>query len=352
MGSDIIFHQLYESESSTYTYLIADKKTREAAIIDPVLETIERDLKLIKELDLKLMYILDTHIHADHITGAGILRKRTQAKTAVSEDAHVDCIDIPLTDGQELFLGDKKIKAISTPGHTNTCLTYLFEGMLFTGDALLIRGCGRTDFQQGSAEKLFNSVHDKLYKLADDTVIYPAHDYHGQTSTTIGLEKKFNPRLGQDKSENEFKKIMAELKLANPKKIHEAVPANLACGLGEEDRTRGGADSSIDISCEQVHAALPQISQGKVQLVDVRRADEFNNEFGHISGAKNITLGPQLTDYLNKGSRIEKIIFVCRSGGRSGAAVTESLKLGYKGANSMAGGMIAWNRKKLPLNKK
>ncbi len=230
MNSNIIFYQLFEHESSTYTYIIADKKTKETAIIDPVLETIDRDLKLINELGLKLKYVLDTHIHADHITGAGEIRKRTGAQTGVSKEAAVSCVDLPLEDGQELFLGDKKIKVIATPGHTNTCLTYAFEDMIFTGDALLIRGCGRTDFQQGSADKLFESVRTKLFSLSKDTKIYPAHDYKGLTSSTIEMEKQHNPRLGDHISKDEFKKIMSNLKLDNPKKIHEAVPANMACG--------------------------------------------------------------------------------------------------------------------------
>lgn len=188
MRQEIIFHQLFEAESSTYTYLIADSKSKEAAIIDPVLETVERDLKLIEEW-LEPIYIFQIHIHADHITGAGEIRKRTSAKTGVSQEAEVSCVDIPLEDGQELILGDKMIKIIATPGHTNTCLTYLFENMIFTGDALLIRGCGRTDFQQGNSDTLFESVRSKLFLLPDKTIIYPGHDYRGQTSSTIGSKK-------------------------------------------------------------------------------------------------------------------------------------------------------------------
>lgn len=230
MKTEVIFHQLFDKESSTYTYLIADNKTKEAAIIDPVIENLERDSKLITELSLKLIYILDTHIHADHITAAAELRQRFNAKTALSQAAKVSCADLLLTEGQELFLGNKKIQVIATPGHTNTCLTFAFEDMLFTGDALLIRGCGRTDFQEGSSEKLFQSVREKLFKFPEETKIYPGHDYTGRTSTTVGTEKNFNPRLKESISLDEFKKIMSELKLEKPKKINQAVPANLACG--------------------------------------------------------------------------------------------------------------------------
>lgn len=353
MRNDIIFHQLFESESSTYTYIVADKKTKEAAIIDPVLETVDRDLKLIEELGLRLMYVLDTHIHADHITGAGEIRKRTQAKTAVSQEAAIECVDIPLEDGQELLLGDKKIKIIATPGHTNTCLTYSFEGMIFTGDTLLIRGCGRTDFQQGSSENLYDSVHEKLFKLPSDTIIYPGHDYRGQTSSTIGLEKQFNPRLGESKTKDDFKKIMSELKLANPKKIHEAVPANLACGKPSNARTIHPqvVDGIPEVTCEDVLAHAEQVETKKLRLIDVRRPDEFNGEYGHIKGAELITLGPDLTRFLEKGDRSEEIIFICRSGGRSGTATAESIKLGYKFTVNMAGGMIRWTERKQPVEK-
>lgn len=230
MASEFIFQQLFESESCTYSYIIADQATGEAALIDPVLKTVDRDLRLISELGLQLKYVLDTHIHADHVTGAGEIRERTKAQTAISHEAKVSCVDILLKDGDELFLGEKKIKVIATPGHTNTCMSFLFEGMLFTGDALLIRGCGRTDFQQGSSDKLFESVRERLFSLPDETVVYPGHDYKGVMSSTIGLEKKYNPRLGESISKDEFKKIMSELKLANPKQMHEAVPANMACG--------------------------------------------------------------------------------------------------------------------------
>lgn len=340
MKDDIIFHQLFELESSTYTYIIADKKTKEAAIIDPVLETVDRDLKLIDELGLNLVYVLDTHIHADHITGASEIRKRTQAKTGVSIDAAVLCADMGLEDAAELLLGDKKIKVIATPGHTDTCLSYYFEGMVFTGDALLIRGSGRTDFQQGSSDKLYDSVHEKLFKLPDETLVYPGHDYRGQTSSTILLEKKFNPRLGLAVEKNEFKKIMSELKLANPKKIHEAVPANLGCGVKREKVLLNSKiiNGIPEVACEDVY-----LNQENIRLIDVRRPEEFNNELGHIKGSELIPLGPDIADFLEKSDREQKIVFVCRSGARSGAVTAESIKMGYKYTANMTGGMIRWN---------
>ncbi|MEN0059644.1 MAG: MBL fold metallo-hydrolase [Bdellovibrio sp.] len=353
MTSDILFHQLFEHESSTFTYLIADEKTKEAAIIDPVLETVDRDLKLIEELGLRLLYILDTHVHADHITGAGELRKRTQAKTAASKESGISCIDISLEDGQELLLGDKKIHVIATPGHTNTCLSYLFGNRVFTGDALLIRGCGRTDFQQGSAEKLFHSVREKLFKLPEETLVYPGHDYRGHTSSSIGIEKKCNARLKEGVNLDDFKKIMAELNLAHPKKIHAAVPANLACGILQEMRTLRPqlVDGIPEISVEELHAHIDTAATQKIRLIDVRRPDEFNNELGHIAGAQLVTLGPELTAFLQAGDRSEEIVFICRSGGRSGTATAESIQLGYKLTANMVGGMLRWNEKDFPVSR-
>lgn len=350
MSRDIIFQQLFEPETSTYTYLIADRATKEAAIIDPVLETLDRDLKLIEELGLKLLYVLDTHVHADHITGAAILRERLGAKTAASRVAGVQGIDIELEDGQELLLGDRKIRVISTPGHTDSCVTYAFEGMIFTGDTLLIRGCGRTDFQQGSPAKLYHSVHEKLFRLPDETIIYPGHDYRGLTSSSIGAEKKFNPRLRQDMTLEDFVRVMNELNLPRPKKIDEAVPANMAGGRPRADRVfhPQNVDGIPEVSPDDVFAHREAAKSGRVLLIDVRRPEEFNNELGHVEGATLVTLGPELTAFLESGDRAQEIVFICRSGGRSGTATGESQRLGYTKTINMTGGMLRWNERKLP----
>lgn len=226
------FHikQLFDSLSSTYTYLLFDSKSKEAVIIDPVLDKYERDSTLIKQLDLKLEYVLETHIHADHITSAFKFKEGFSSKIAVSENAKASCVDIKLVDGQEIKFGSLTLKAISTPGHTNTCTSFYYEGLIFTGDTLLIRGCGRTDFQEGSAVNLYESVRNKIFTYPDDTTVYPAHDYNGFTSSTVGEEKLYNSRLSLDKTKEEFIEIMDNLNLDHPKKIKEAVPANLKCG--------------------------------------------------------------------------------------------------------------------------
>lgn len=225
-----LLKQLFEAESSTYTYFLIDKETNDAIIIDPVMETLERDLDLIKELSLNVKYVLDTHIHADHITSAGKIREVFGAKTVIGAGSNVDCADILVNDGDILYLGSLEIKVVSTPGHTNSCTSYYVPKLnyIFTGDALLIRGNGRTDFQEGSSETLYNSVQ-KIFKLPLDTIIYPAHDYKGRTASTIDEEMKFNPRIA-NKTKDEFIQIMSELKLSKPKKIEKALPANLKCG--------------------------------------------------------------------------------------------------------------------------
>ena len=225
----MLFRQLFDSESSTYTYLIADEATGAAALIDPVREQLERDLRLIRELGLTLCYALDTHVHADHITAAGDLRERTAAQTVSCVTGGADCASVHLGHGGELRVGGLLLKALATPGHTDDSLSFLCEERVFTGDALLIRGCGRTDFQNGSPGQLYDSVTQVLFTLPDRTQVCPAHDYSGQTMSTIGEERRYNNRLA-GKSRDEFIALMNNLRLAPPKKLHVAVPANRACG--------------------------------------------------------------------------------------------------------------------------
>jgi sulfur dioxygenase len=229
----VIFRQLFDKESSTFTYLLGDEGSGAAALVDPVVEHVERDLTLVQELGLRLTVVLDTHVHADHITGAGTLRERTGARTHFSVHGGPSCADVLLEDGQDVALGDLVLHALATPGHTDSCMCYVVADRVFTGDALLVRGCGRTDFQQGDAATLWSSVHDKLFVLPDATYVYPAHDYRGQTCSTIAEEKRFNPRLGGTMTLEAFVEVMHGLHLPPPAKINEAVPANRACGKRE-----------------------------------------------------------------------------------------------------------------------
>ncbi|XP_078572206.1 uncharacterized protein LOC144859426 [Branchiostoma floridae x Branchiostoma japonicum] len=232
-GTSLVFRQLFEKESSTYTYLLADKDTKEAVLIDPVIDTAERDAKLVSELGLKLVYVINTHCHADHITGTGKLKTLVPGCKSVISKASSAKADILLEEGQKVKFGKFSLEVRTTPGHTNGCVTYVLLDesirMAFTGDTLLVRGCGRTDFQEGDPAILYDSVWGKIFTLPDDTLLFPAHDYKGQTMTTVGEEKRHNPRLTQTKEK--FVEIMNNLGLAYPKQIDRAVPSNLMCGL-------------------------------------------------------------------------------------------------------------------------
>ncbi len=230
----MIFRQLFDPETSTYTYLLGDPISREAVLIDSVSGQLERDVSLLRELGLRLVWALETHVHADHVTAAGRLREALGARVAVSERSGVRNADRLLADGDWIAFGAHRLEARATPGHTAGCMTFVTDGMAFTGDALLIRGCGRTDFQEGDSSTLFRSVRARILSLPESTALFPGHDYRGRTQTTVAEELRFNPRLGADKSEASFVELMRGLKLAYPKRMDEAVPANLYAGLGPD----------------------------------------------------------------------------------------------------------------------
>eukprot|EP00088_Acartia_fossae_P066538 TRINITY_DN8257_c0_g1_i11.p1 TRINITY_DN8257_c0_g1~~TRINITY_DN8257_c0_g1_i11.p1 ORF type:complete len:297 (-),score=90.22 TRINITY_DN8257_c0_g1_i11:272-1162(-) len=232
-GANFAIRQLFDRESCTYTYLLIDTPSKEAVLIDPVIELAERDTNLVKELGLKLKYVINTHVHADHITGTGRLKKLVPGCQSIISKNSKGQADILMSEGEQIKFGGQVLEVRETPGHTEGCVTYVFNaaGCAFTGDALLIRGCGRTDFQGGSSPTLYKSVWSKILSLPENYILYPAHDYKGQTASTVAEEKKYNPRL--TKSESEFVDIMAKLNLPYPKKIDESLPANMVCGLHE-----------------------------------------------------------------------------------------------------------------------
>lgn len=230
----MIFRQLFETETSTYTYLLGCERTRRAVLIDPVASEMDDYIQLLQALNLKLIYTMETHVHADHITASGLLREKTGSKSVVHRDAGALCADLLVTDSVLLQVGDLEFEVRHTPGHTSGCVSYVMSGRVFTGDALLIGGSGRTDFQQGDAGQLYDSITNKLFSLPADTLVYPGHDYQGNTVSTIKQEMAKNARLGNGKSREDFIAVMQDLKLAYPRFIDKALPANQSCGLAVE----------------------------------------------------------------------------------------------------------------------
>ena len=287
----MLFRQLFDSKSSTYTYLLADEDSREAVLIDTVFEQVERDIALLRELDLHLVATLETHVHADHITAASLLRSRLGSKVVLAKASCAAGSDRLVEAGEHVSFGSCHLEVRATPGHTDGCVTFVLDdqSMAFTGDALLIRGAGRTDFQQGDAGMLYQSVHDQILTLPDTALLYPAHDYRGRTVTTVAEEKRFNPRLGGERSKGDFVGYMDNLGLPHPRMMAEAVPANLQCGA-----PKGPVVESADWApVVRTFAGIPELSPrwvaengDKLRIIDVRDAGEFDGELGHIDRAE------------------------------------------------------------------
>ena len=352
----MIFRQLFDQQSSTYTYLLADSLTREAVLIDPVFEHARCDAALIGELGVKLLFTLETHVHADHVTGAALLKRRVGSKILLSKASGAEGADRYLADGDTVGFGKHTLEARATPGHTAGCLSYVLgdRSRAFTGDALLIRGCGRTDFQQGSAPRLFRSVRERLFTLPDDCLLYPAHDYRGITASSVGEEKKYNPRLAQSIGEGDFVGYMTNLGLAHPKLMDVAVPANLRCGRPEKEDMTKEADTDwapIAVNFAGIWELQPDWlaeNPASAQVLDVREPDEFAGPLGRIANAKLIPLGSLLND-MNKISKEKPVVVVCRSGARSAQATVMLKNAGYAKVANLAGGMQRWRAQNLPV---
>ena len=339
----MIFRQLFEPVSCTYSYLIASRRGGEALIIDPVLEKVDRYLQLMRELDVHLVKAVDTHLHADHITGLGALRDRTHCITVMGEQSSVDVVSMRIADGDKLQIEGVSMDVMYTPGHTDDSYSFMMQDRVFTGDTLMIRGTGRTDFQNGDPRAQYESLFGRLLRLPDATMVFPAHDYKGDTVSTIGEEKAFNPRL-QVKSVEEYAALMNSLKLGNPKMMDVAVPANMHQGLHQEEVARRGWAFSAK-------EALDLIGQPGVVLIDLREKSE-RARHGSIPGALHAPY-PDLQENIGAGGLLHKLaepsstkhlLFYCSFGERSAMAVQAAQDAGIASARHIQGGIAAWKK--------
>lgn len=355
MSNSLIFKQLFDQTSATFSYLLADAESRQAVFIDTVYEQHERDLSLIRELELELLACLETHCHADHVTGAWLLKHATGCQIAASEHSGIESLDQALAQDSRLEFGARALTVIATPGHTDGCISFLLDdkSMVFTGDSLLVRGCGRTDFQQGSAKKLYHSIKDELFALPDECIVYPAHDYSGRTASSIGEEKKLNPRIGGQANENDFVGYMENMQLPHPKQLEIAVPANIKAGRPEDDQlprqpdwapvvtTYGGV---LEISPQWVAAHM-----GEVHILDVRTTVETDEESARIQGAQMIPIN-ELRERISEIPEDKPVMTICRSGKRSVLAFNVLREAGRQKIANINGGLLRWNEEGLPLS--
>jgi glyoxylase-like metal-dependent hydrolase (beta-lactamase superfamily II)/rhodanese-related sulfurtransferase len=338
----MIFRQLFDSVSGTYSYLLASRAGGEALILDPVLEKADRYCQLLRELDLKLVKAVDTHLHADHVTGLGELRDRTQCITIMGEQSKADVVSMRVSDGDKVMIEGLSLDVMYTPGHTDDSYSYLMGDRVFTGDTLLIRGTGRTDFQNGSSRAQYDSIFNRLLKLPDETMVFPAHDYKGDTVSTIGEERRYNPRL-QVRSVDEYVELMANLKLPNPRMMDVAVPANMHVGLHQEELARQGLSLGA-------RDAIESLGRPDILLVDLRENSE-RAKHGTLSGAlhapytsicENLQPGGMLREVAAATGR--RVVFFCAFGERSAMAVAAARSAGLANTAHIEGGIDAWKK--------
>ncbi len=338
----MIFRQLFDSVSGTYSYLLASRPGGEALILDPVLEKADRYCKLLQELNLRLVKAVDTHLHADHVTGLGELRDRTQCITIMGEQSKADVVSMRVSDGDKVTIEGLALDVMYTPGHTDDSYSYLMGDRVFTGDTLLIRGTGRTDFQNGSARAQYDSIFNRLLKLPEETLVFPAHDYKGDTVSTIGEEKRHNPRL-QVKSIDEYVELMGNLNLPNPKLMDVVIPANMHVGLHQDELEKQG----LSLNARQ---AIESLGRTDVLLVDLRESGE-RSKHGTLSGALHAPY-PSISENLRPGGMLRevaaatgrRIVFFCAFGERSAMAVKAAKEAGIANTVHIAGGIDAWKK--------
>ena len=345
----MIFRQLYDAVSSTYTYLLADEHSRQALLIDPVFEQIHRDLALLRELNLALKVVVDTHAHADHVTAAWMLKQKTGCRIALADAVGAQQVDLPLKHGDVIGVAGVSLEVRATPGHTNGCLSFVLadHSMVFTGDALLIRGCGRSDFQEGDAARLFDSITRQIFVLPDNCAIYPAHDYSGRTRSSVAEEKAFNPRVGGNANERDFVQYMNAMQLPHPKKIDEALPANMRSGMPADGRMPQEPDwADIRVSFAGVPEVEPEWvmqNQPSVTILDVRDADEIDESLSGLLNLIHIPLA-QLRARVDEVPRDKPVVTLCRSGKRSSLALGILKAAGHSQVANIQGGMLHWHQ--------
>jgi len=343
----MIFRQLFDSVSGTYTYLVASRRGGEALIIDPVIEKVDRYLQLIAELDLKLVKAVDTHLHADHITGLGALRDRTQCITVMGEQTKANVVSMRVAEGDRLTIEGVALEVLYTPGHTDDSYSFVMGDRVFTGDTLLIRGTGRTDFQNGDPRMQYESIFGKLLRLPDETLVFPAHDYKGDTVSTIGEEKAFNPRL-RVPSVDAYIALMNGLNLPNPKMMDVAIPANMRVGLAQDEVARRGWAVGVD-------EAIGLLGRADVVLIDLREKGE-REKHGVFPGSLHAPY-PDLRENISRGGMLhelaaatsKRLLFYCAFGERSAMAVQAAQSLGLTTACHLTGGIDAWQKGGGPL---
>jgi sulfur dioxygenase len=352
-GGHLLFRQLFDADTGTFTYLLADVASRQGVLIDPVFEQHARDLSLIHELGVELVASVDTHAHADHVTGSWLMHEASGCAIGLAAAAGADHVTLPLEHGDRVAFGSRFLEVRSTPGHTNGCLTFVLDdrSMAFTGDALLVRGCGRCDFQQGNPHTLWASITEQIFTLPDSCLLYPGHDYTGRTMTSVAEEKVFNVRLGGAATERDFVGHMENMKLPHPHKIAEALPGNLRSG---KPRQADGSTASW-APLQRSYAGLPELMPGwvadhqnQLTILDVRSSEEFEGPDGRVAGSVLIPL-PDLEARAGTLPADRPVVVVCHSGSRSALATQQLLKAGRHQVANLRGGLSRWAAEGYPL---